>query len=68
MVLTITLYEDEDGMWISECPSIPGCISQGDSLEDAVVSIGEAIALCLEVRREVGMPLTVQPHTDQLFP
>ena len=59
MKLTITLGQDEDGVWIAECPAIPGCISQGDSLEQAVANIGEAIALCLEVRAELEMPLTM---------
>ena len=59
MKLTITLGQDEDGVWVTECHSIPGCISQGDSLEQAIANIGEAIALCLEVRAELEMPLSV---------
>ena len=59
MKLTITLGQDEDGVWIAECPAIPGCVSQGATLDRAVANIGEAIALCLEVRAELGMPLTV---------
>ena len=59
MKLTITLGQDEDGVWIAECQSIPGCIGQGDSPEQASANIGEAIALCLEVRAELEMPLTV---------
>ena len=59
MKLTITLGQDEDGVWIAECPAIPGCVSQGATLDQAIANIGEAIALCLEVRSELGMPLTV---------
>lgn len=55
-----TLYRDEDGVWIAECPAIPGCISQGKSREEALSNIREAIAACLEVRAERGMPLTVE--------
>jgi len=51
---------DEDGMWVVECPSIPGCVSQGKTKEDALKNIKEAIALCLEVRAERGLPLTVE--------
>ena len=51
---------DEDGIWISECPSIPGCVSQGVTKEEAIRNIEEAIALCLEVRAEQGMPLTIE--------
>jgi len=60
MKFLTTLDRDEDGIWIAECPSIPGCVSQGTSREEALSNIREAIALCLEVRAERGMPLTVE--------
>ncbi len=47
-------------MWIAECPSIPGCVSQGDTHEEALENIREAISACLEVRAEMGMPLTIE--------
>lgn len=60
MKFTITLDRDEDGAWVVECPSIPGCISQGKTREEAIQNIQEAIQLCLEVRAEKGFPLTVE--------
>lgn len=60
MKLTVTIDRDEDGVWIVECPSIPGCVSQGDTKDEALVNIREAIALCMEVRAEQGLPLTVE--------
>ena len=60
MKFTTTLSQDEDGIWISECPAIPGCVSQGDTREEAYNNLREAIALCLEVRAARGMPLTVE--------
>ena len=54
--VTVTLDRDEDDIWIAECPSIPGCVSQGDTRDEAVANIQEAIALCLEVRVEKGLP------------
>ncbi len=60
MKFTVTLDRDEDGVWIAECPSIPGCVSQGGTREEALENIREAIAACLEVRAERGMPLTVE--------
>jgi len=59
MKFLITIYQDEDGMFIAECPSIPGCISQGKSEQEAEANIQDAIHECLEVRAEKGMPLTV---------
>jgi predicted RNase H-like HicB family nuclease len=50
----ITLAQDEDGVWIAECPSIPGCVSQGSTREEALRNIQEAIVGCLEVRAERG--------------
>ncbi len=60
MKFMTTLERDEDGVWVAECPSIPGCVSQGRTQEEALQNIQEAIALCLEVRAERGMPLTVE--------
>ncbi len=59
MKLLITIYPDEDGVFIAECPSIPGCVSQGKTEEEAEENIREAIRECLEVRAEKGLPLTV---------
>jgi predicted RNase H-like HicB family nuclease len=60
MKFIATLDRDEDGVWIAECPSIPGCVSQGESKEVALQNLQEAIALCLEVRAEQGLPLTIE--------
>jgi predicted RNase H-like HicB family nuclease len=60
MKLSITIDRDEDGVWIVECPAIPGCVSQGRTKTDALKNIKEAIAACLEVRAERGLPLTVE--------
>lgn len=66
MKFIVTLDRDEDGMWIVECPSIPGCISQGQTREEAEANIREAIVGCLEVRAEQGMPLTVETMTVEV--
>jgi predicted RNase H-like HicB family nuclease len=60
MKFMVTLERDEDGVWVVECPSIPGCVSQGKTREEGLTNVKEAIALCLEVRAEKGMPLTVE--------
>ena len=58
----VTTDRDEDGVWIAHCPSIPGCVSQGESQDEALDNIRDAIQACLEVRAERGMPLTVETH------
>ena len=60
MKFIVTLDRDEDGVWVVECPAIPGCASQRGTAEEVVESIREAIVLCLEVRAERGLPLTVE--------
>ncbi len=59
MKFVIAPFQDEDGVFIVECPSIPGCVSQGKTESEAESNIREAIKECLEVRGEKGMPLTV---------
>lgn len=59
MTFTITMLQDEDGVFVVECPAIPGCVSQGRTAEEAEASIRQAIRECLAVRREQGLPLTI---------
>ena len=59
MRFIVTFERDEDGMVVVECPSIPGCVSQGRTEEEALDNIKDAIKQCLAVRAERGMPLTV---------
>jgi predicted RNase H-like HicB family nuclease len=60
MKFTVTIDRDESGMWVAECPSIPGCVSQGKTKPAALRNIRDAIELCLEVRAERGLPLTIE--------
>jgi len=55
----VTRPDEIDGGFIAECPEIPGCMSEGPTEEEALANLREAIELCLEVRRDKGMPLTV---------
>ena len=53
----VILYPGEDGFWVVECPSLPGCVSQGETRQEAIANIKEAIQLCIEVRQERGLPV-----------
>lgn len=66
MKFLITLDRDEDGIWIAECPSIPGCVSQGATREEAEQNVREAIIACLEVRAERGLPLTIETRSVEV--
>lgn len=52
MRFVVMITQDEDGMYVAECQSVPGCVSQGKSAQEAEVNIKEAIKECLEVRAE----------------
>jgi predicted RNase H-like HicB family nuclease len=62
MKFRVNIYQDEDGIYIAECPSIPGCISQGRSEGEAQHNIADAIRECLAVREEQNLPLRVDLH------
>jgi predicted RNase H-like HicB family nuclease len=51
------IYPGEDGYWVAECPSLPGCVSQGATREEAVNNIKEAIEGYVEVLKEDGLPV-----------
>ena len=62
----VTIEKDEDGCYIAECPSIPGCVSQGRTEEEALENIKNAIVECLQVRAEEGLPLSVKTYTVEV--
>ncbi|MEW6448692.1 MAG: type II toxin-antitoxin system HicB family antitoxin [Bacillota bacterium] len=53
----VILRPGEDGYWVAECPSLPGCISQGKSKEEAVTNIKEAIRGYIAALQEDGLPV-----------
>ena len=53
----VILYPGEDGYWVVECPSLPGCISQGKTKEEAVQNIREAIEGYVLALQEDGLPI-----------
>jgi predicted RNase H-like HicB family nuclease len=66
MKFMITIDRDEDGAWIAECPSIPGCVSQGQSRSEAEENVKEAIVACLDVRAERGLPLSIETRSVEV--
>ena len=57
MTRRVLLYPGEDGYVVAEVPSLPGCISQGKSREEALANVREAISLHEDVLRERGEPI-----------
>lgn len=59
------VYPGEDGYWVAECPSLPGCISQGTSKAEAIVNIREAIHAYIAALEADGLP--VPPERFETF-
>ncbi len=53
----VIVYSGEDGYFVAECPSLPGCISQGESREEAIANIKEAIAGYIAALEEDHLPV-----------
>ncbi len=51
------VFKGEDGQWVAECLSLPGCVSQGKTREEAVSQIREAIRLYIAVLQEDQLPI-----------
>lgn len=51
----VIMYPGEDGFWVAECPSLPGCISQGETRTEAIINIREAIEAYVAVLEEDGL-------------
>lgn len=53
----VIIYRGEDGYYVAECPSLPGCISQGSTKDEAIANIKEAIELYVDALKDDGLPV-----------
>lgn len=53
----VLIYPGEDGYWIAECPSLPGCVSQGATREESIDNIREAIQAYIHALEEDALPV-----------
>lgn len=65
MKYRVLIEQDEDGMYVAEAPSLPGCISQGRTREEAVENIREAMAVYLESLEAHNEPIP-PPISEEL--
>ena len=54
------IFPGEDGYWVAECPSLPGCVSQGTTREDAITNIKEAIAGYILALQDDGLAVPAE--------
>ena len=57
MMRQAIIYPGEDGYWVAECPTLPGCISQGETREEAIQNVREAIDVYVAALEEDGLPV-----------
>jgi predicted RNase H-like HicB family nuclease len=57
MRYTVVLEHEEDGGYVASVPALPGCVSEGDTREEALTNIREAIDLYIEDCRDAGDPI-----------
>ncbi|MBU4233107.1 MAG: type II toxin-antitoxin system HicB family antitoxin [Proteobacteria bacterium] len=62
----VLIFPGEDGYWVAECPSLPGCISQGKTRDEAISNIKEAIQGYIKTLEQDGLPVPPE-HFDSLL-
>jgi predicted RNase H-like HicB family nuclease len=60
------IYPGEDGFWVAECPSLPGCVSQGETRDEAIANIREAIEGYVLALQDDSLPVP-EEHFDALL-
>ena len=63
---TVVVERDEDGVYISSCPALQGCHSQGDTYEQAIENLKDAIKLHIEARQSLGEPVPIEVALDRV--
>jgi predicted RNase H-like HicB family nuclease len=61
------VYQGDSGLWVAEVPSLPGCVSQGATLEEAIANIREAIDLHIEALRAHSQPIPPERFDAKLI-
>ena len=59
----VLIYRGEDGFWIAECPSLPGCVTQGETQDSALANIREAIQAYVGALEADNLPVP-EEHFD----
>ena len=59
----VVIYPGEDGQWVAECPSLPGCVTQGHTREEAVANACEAISEYIAALEDDSIPVPSESST-----
>lgn len=59
-IFHVIIQQDEDGVYVGKVPELAGCLSQGDTLDELMKNIKEAIELCLEVQQDEKQKISTE--------
>ena len=62
----VVIEQDEDGVYVVECPALKGCYSQGATIEEALENIKDAIRLHIEARQAIGENVPVEVLIEEV--
>lgn len=63
---TVIVEKDEDGVYVASCPALPGCHTQGDTYDEALANLKDAINLNIAARRDLGEPIPIETAIDEV--
>jgi len=63
---TVVVEQDEDGLYVASIPLLPGCYTQGDTYEEALENIKDALGLHIEARRALGEAIPIEVAIDEV--
>ena len=63
---TVVVGKDEDGLYVASVPLLQGCYTQGETYEEALENIKDAIKLHIEARRSLGEPVPIEVAVDEV--
>ena len=63
---TVVMERDEDGLYIASVPLLQGCYTQGETYEEALENIKDAVRLHIEARKELGEPIPIEVAIDEV--
>lgn len=63
---TVIIEKGEEGIYVASCPALPGCHTQGDTYEEALENLRDAISVNIAARRELGEPVPFESAIEEV--
>jgi predicted RNase H-like HicB family nuclease len=63
---TVVIERDEDGLYVASVPALQGCYTQGETYEEALELVKDAIRLHIEARKQAGDPIPLEKAIEEV--